>query len=99
MLTKPFFKDTLSIGNFYSSPVYLDDFVSPANLINTKNFFIFPLFSIFNEIEESYESLKYLNHFYNLNNKMMLISNNNYFQPYSYFFIFDAFRSDYSGFS
>jgi len=29
----------------------------------------------------------------------MLISNNNYFQPYSYFFIFDAFRSDYSGFS
>ena len=99
MLTKPFFKDTLSIGNFYPSPVYLDDFVSPANLINTKNFFIFPLFSIFNEIEESYESLKYLNHFYNLNNKMMFISNNNYFQPYSYFFIFDAFRSDYSGFS
>jgi hypothetical protein len=99
MLSKPFFKDTLYIGDFYTSPVYLDDFVSPANLINTKNFFIFPLFSIFNEIDESYESLKYLTYLYNFNNKLILNSYNNYFQPYSYFFVFDSFRSDYTGFS
>ena len=99
MLSKPFFKDTLYIGDFYTSPVYLDDFVSPANLINTKNFFIFPLFSIFNEIDESYESLKYLTYLYNFNNKLILNSYNNYFQPYSYFFVFDSFRSDYTSFS
>lgn len=99
ILTKPFFKDTSSVGDFYTSPLYLDDFVSPANFINTKNFFIFPLFSIFNEIDESYESLKYLTHFYNSSNKTMLTSYNNYFQPYSYFFVFDSFRSDYAGFS
>lgn len=98
-LSKPFFKDTLSTGDFYTNSLYIDDFVSPANLINTKNFSIFPFFSIFNEIEDSYESLKYLNHFFNSNNKIFLNLNNNYFQPYSYLFVFDAFRSDYSGFS
>jgi hypothetical protein len=98
-MTKPFFKDTTSIGNTYSNSFYLDDFLSPVNLMNTKNFFIFPIFSIFNEIDESYESLKYLNHFYNNNNKIFLNANNNYFQPYSYFFVFDMFRSDYTGFS
>lgn len=99
ILNQPFFKDTLSLGNFYSSPLYLDDFVSPLNLINTKNFFIFPLFSVFNDMDESYESFKYLLHFYNLNNKFAFNFNNNYFQPHSYFFIFDSFRSDYSGLS
>lgn len=99
ILNKPFFKDTISTGNFYSSSLYLDDYVSPLNLISTKNFFIFPLFSVFNEMEESYESLKYLFYFYNFNNKSVFNLNNSYFHPYSYFFIFDSFRSDYSGFA
>lgn len=99
ILTKPFFKDTSSTGNFYSSTLYLDDFISPVNLINTKNFSVFPLFSIFNEIDESYESLKYLIYFYNTTNKTIFNLNNNYLQPYSYLFVFDAFRSDYTGFS
>ncbi len=99
ILNKPFFKDTTSTGNTYSNTFYLDDFLSPLNLIKTKDFSIFPVFSIFNEMDESYESLKYLNHFYNNNNKIFLNLNNSYFQPYSYFFVFDMFRSDYSGFS
>jgi heme/copper-type cytochrome/quinol oxidase subunit 2 len=99
ILTKPFFKDTNSAGNFYVSSLYLDDFISPINLINTKNFSTFPLFSILNEMDESYESLKYLSYVYNFNNKNSLNLNSNYFQPYSYLFVFDSFRSDYSGFS
>lgn len=99
ILTKPFFKDTNSTGDFYINSLYLDDFVSPADLISTKDFYIFPLFSAFNQLEDSYESLKYLNHFYNNNNKIFLNITTNNFQPYSYFFVFDMFRSDYEDFS
>jgi hypothetical protein len=70
-----------------------------VNLVNTKNFSTLPLFSVLNEMDESYENLKYLTYFYNFNNKNSLNLNSNYFQPYSYLFVFDSFRSDYSGFS
>jgi len=96
---KPFFKDTSSTGDVYVASLYLDDFVSPVNLLKTKDFFIFPTFNLFNDMEDSYESLKYLNHFYNLNNKLLLNFSNSYFQPYSYLTVFDSFRSDYDSFS
>lgn len=99
ILNKPFFKDTSSTGNFYINSLYLDDFINPTNLINTKNFYIFPLFSAINNLDDSYESLKYLNHFYNNNNKIFLNLTTNNFQPYSYFFVFDMFRTDYEDFS
>jgi len=99
ILFSQFFKDTNSSGDSYVSSLYLDDFVSPANLLKSKDFFIFHIFNALNDIDESYESLKFLNHFYNSNNKLFLNLNNSYFQPYSYFYVFDSFRSDYSGFS
>lgn len=101
ILTRPFFKDTsvANYGDYYTNSLYLDDFVSPANLISTKDFFIFPLFSSFNVLDDSYESLKYLNHYFNTNNKIFLSSLTNNFQPYSYFFVFDMFRSNYDDFS
>ena len=99
ILFSPFFKDTSSLGDFYTNSLYLDDFVSPVSLLKSKDFFIFHIFNVFNDIEESYESLKFLNHFYNNNNKLFLNINNSYFQPYSYLFVFDSFRSDYTGFS
>lgn len=99
ILTKSLFKNTLNTGDFTTNSLYLDDFVSPTSLLNTNSFSIFPLFSVFNYLEDSYESLKYLNHFYNVNNKIILNSLNNNFQPYSYFFVFDMFRADYEDFS
>jgi hypothetical protein len=99
ILTKSLFKNTLNTGDFTTNSLYLDDFVSPSSLLNTNSFAIFPLFSVFNYLEDSYESLKYLNHFYNVNNKIILNSLNNNFQPYSYFFVFDMFRADYEDFS
>jgi len=98
-LFTPFFRDTLTTNDYYTNSLYLDDFISPANFLKSKDFFIFHTFNVLNDIEESYESLKFLNHFYNNNNKLFLNLNNSYFQPYSSFFVFDAFRSDYLGFS
>ncbi len=99
ILNKPLFKDTNSIGNFYSNPFYLDDFVSPSTLLNSKNFFMFPLFNGIANLDDTYESLKYLNYFYNNSNKLFLNTNNNNFQPYSYTTVFDMFRTDYDDFS
>lgn len=99
ILNKPFFKDTNSTGDFYINSLYLDDFVSPANLLASKDFSLFPLFSSLNNLDDSYESLKYLNYYYNNNSKIFLNSLTNNFQPYSYFFVFDMFRSNYDDFS
>ena len=98
-LSKPLIKDTNSSGEFYSNSFYIDDFVSPANLILTKDFFIFTNFLSNNAIDDSYESIKFLNYNYNLNNKMFLNLNHNFFSPYSYVSIFNSFRSDYDDFS
>ncbi len=99
ILNKPFFKNTSINDTTYSNSMYLDDFVTPASLINTKNFFTFPLFSFMNNLDESYESLKYLNYYFNNNNKMYLNYLSNNFNLYSYSTIFDSFRSDYDEFS
>ena len=64
LLFSPFFKDTTSSGESYVNSFYLDDFVTPSNLLKSKDFFIFHIFNSLNDIEESYESLKFLNHFY-----------------------------------
>ena len=93
-----FFKNTL-IGDFYSNTLYLDDFVNPVNLISTKNFSLFPLLSSLNNLDDSYESLKYVNYFFNNNNKILLNSSIINFNPYSFISVFDSFRVDYEDFS
>lgn len=97
--TKPFFLDTNSLGEYYASPINLDDVLTPSDLISTKNFFIFPTSLILNNIEDTYESLKYLNYLFNSNDKFFLNSSFAGFRPYSYFFVFDFFRSDIDEFS
>ncbi len=100
ILTKPLFKDVNSVGKTYSNSFYLDDYITPTNLLISKNFYFLPLFSGINNLEDSYESLKYLNYFYNNNgNKIFLNSINNSFLPHSYLSVFDSFRSDFDDFS
>lgn len=99
IINKPFFKNINSLGSFYSNAFYLDDYVSPAELLSTSKFFIFPIINSLNTLDDSYESMKYLNYLYNINHKIFINSSLNYFQPYSYIFVFDMFRSDYEGFT
>jgi len=98
ILTEPFFKNTLVTDNTYPAPLYLDDFINPSNLIVTKDFSNFPLFSALNNLEDSYESAKFLNYFNNNNNKISLNAFNSGLGMYSYSFVFDMFRSNYDEF-
>jgi hypothetical protein len=93
------FMDTNIANTTYTNTVYTDDFVSPANLLATKEFSTFPLFSIFSFLDESYESLKYLNYLFFTNNKLTLNFFNFNLQPYNSLFVFDAFRADYEDFA
>lgn len=99
IIEKPLFINNLDTGEHYSNSFYLDDYVSPSNLTLTKDFFTFPLFGMTNSMEESYDSIKYLNYIYNLNNNIYLNTNSNFLNAYSSFFIFDSFRSDFDEFS
>lgn len=97
--TKPFFLDTNSLGEYYANPINLDEVLSPSDLMPTKNFFVFPASLILNNMDDTYESLKYLNYLFNSNDKFFLNSSFAGFRPYSYFFVFDCFRSDIDEFS
>jgi len=99
VLTKSFFKNTLIKNKTYPITLYIDDFINSTNLLVTKDFFFFPSFSILNNIDNSYEILKFLNYFFNTNNKIILNSLNYNLGSHNYSFVFDMFRSNYNKFS
>jgi len=85
--------------NFYSNAIYLDDNITPVNIIASKNFFFVPLLPNAFYFDESYENFKNLNYFFNLSNKVSLNSNKSYLSPQPYSQVFDAFRADFDDFT
>jgi hypothetical protein len=96
---KSYFKDTSVNEDYYTNNLYLEDFTNPLNLVPTKDFSIYPLFYLLNNIDDSYESIKTINNLFNLNNKIYLMHTNFSFQPQHFFSVFDMFRSDIDDFS
>jgi hypothetical protein len=88
-----------SFNIFYSNYFYADDYVSPTNLTDFSSFFIYPILNLQNSIEDTYESLKFLNYFYNLNHKLFFLNNFGFCLPHSYSTVFDSYRSDFDEFS
>lgn len=58
---------------FYSNYFYVDDQIPQPNLINFSSFFIYPILNLQYNIEDTYESLKFLNYFYNLSHKLFFL--------------------------
>jgi hypothetical protein len=94
----PVLKDLSSVGSFYANFLYSDESISPTTLINTNSFFMFPI--IFNValLEDSYDFIKNLNQLYNINHKVFLHANTNFFAAQAYSYVFDMFRSDVEDF-
>jgi len=98
-IAKSLLKDTSLTGGFYSSNVQFDDLISPANLMNTRDFSLFPLINSVNTIDESYSSYKNLNYLFNVNSSSLINANFNYSYPQSYLSVLNNFRADYEDFS
>jgi heme/copper-type cytochrome/quinol oxidase subunit 2 len=99
LVTKPFYKDSDASGFFYTNAFYTEDLITPAYILSTFNFFIFPLMSSLSAWEDSYESIKQLNHFYNTSSKIFFNFSSSFFQPHTYSTVFDSFRSDFEDFT
>jgi len=92
-------KDLSLFGLFYANNIQLDDFISPTNLIPTREYSLFPIITNLNFIDDSFTNYKY---FLNLlNNKSSLVSNLNlnFAYPQSYLNILNNFRGDFDDFS
>jgi hypothetical protein len=50
-------------------------------------------------IEDSYESLKFLNYFYNLRHKFFFVTALGHFLPLSHSSVFDTYRSNFDEFT
>jgi hypothetical protein len=99
IVSRPMFTDTNVSDVVYANTVYTDDHVSPANLVPSKDFFVFPLFAVVSYMDDSYEALKGLNYLFQNSNKLALNFFNFNLQPHSSLFMFDSFRADYEDFS
>lgn len=84
---------------YYASGLYFEDQLNYSGLNNFNNLFTNQTTNLLYNIEDSYESIKFINYFYNLNFKTSFITSNANFSPLSHTTVFDAFRSDYDEFS
>jgi hypothetical protein len=99
LLTRPVLKDLSSVGKFYSNNIEMDDFISPASLMNTKDFALFPLMSNMLLTDDSYANHKQLAAVYSKNSSILLNLNTLSNYPQSYLSVLDNFRADFDEFS
>lgn len=92
-------KDISLVGNFYSNTVAFDDLISPASLLNTRDFALFPLYNNSIAFDDSYASMKHNLSLFNQHSGFVLNTNFNFIYPQSYLAVLNNFRADYDDFS
>lgn len=92
-------RDLSVFGSFYANTIQIDDFISPASLISTKEFNVFPIISGLNLIDDSYITHKYMLNLFTNSSSLVLNYNTNFAYPQSYLAILNNFRGDFDDFS
>jgi hypothetical protein len=78
---------------------YTDDFLTPINILKSKDFSIFTQTSNFLINEESYDNMKFLFFTFFYNNTNLNFFSFNYLKPFIYSTVFDIFRSNFEEFN
>jgi hypothetical protein len=95
-LSKTFITDTnLNTKNISSLPIFSEESLNNPKLTTLKDFNYFSNEIVIDNVDESYETSKYLNYLYYINYKNIINNSTNNIQPISYTTVFDSFRSDY----
>jgi len=95
-LSKHILSDTnVNSKNLYSLPIFSEENIIDPKLTNLKDFGTFSNEIAMDNIDETYESTKYINYLYFLNYKNIISNTAMNIQPLSYTTVFDSFRSDY----
>jgi hypothetical protein len=97
LVLSPFLKDLNLCANSNPLPLFAEEALVDANLLNLKNFSPFSSESALNFVENPFDSLKSIKYLYLLNSKALLSKNINFTQPLPYTQVMDVFRADYEG--
>ena len=92
-------KDLSLVGNFYANTITFDDYISPASLLSTRDFSLFPLYSNATSFDDSYINSKNTLYLFNKNSSFLLNNNFNFIYPQSYLSVLNNFRADYEDFN
>jgi hypothetical protein len=92
-------KDLSVAGSFYANNIQFDDYITPANLVNTRDFSLFPIINDASIIDDSYANNKYMIDMLNKNSSLVLNLTVNFNYPQSYLSALNNFRADYYDFS
>jgi heme/copper-type cytochrome/quinol oxidase subunit 2 len=99
VLMKPTLNDLSSAGTFYANSIQMDDLISPANLMNTKDFALFPIVSNIMLTDDTYMSQKHLSAIFAKNSSILFNFNTLFNYPQSYLSVLNNFRADFDDFS
>lgn len=83
----------------YPTMFYLEDSNQSTQLTSSNNLINTAFSNLINPFEDSYESLKYLNQLYNLEDKFFFMNNSFFIQPHSHSYVSNVSRSNYDEFS
>jgi hypothetical protein len=86
---------SINSKNLYSLPIFSEEYILDPKQINLKDFNPLSNEMAIDNVDESYESSKYINYLYYLDYKNIINNQTNNLQPLSYATVFDSFRSDY----
>ncbi len=89
----------LSFEKYYYFLPYFDEGFNNLNYLNNNDLFSTSLLSSINNVDETFESIKYLNNLFSSTLKNKLFNNSAFVFPIRSIFVFDMFRSDFEDFS
>ena len=83
----------------YPTVFYLEDSNQSTQLTSQNHLINVAFSSLINPFEDSYESLKYLNQLYNLEDKFFFTNSSFFIQPHTHSYVANLSRSNYDDFS
>jgi hypothetical protein len=96
LLSKSVLSDSnINSQSLYSLPIFSEETIMDPKLTNLKDFNSFSNEILIDNLEDVYESSKYVNYLYYSNYKNIINSATNNVQPLSYTNVFDSFCSGY----
>ena len=87
------------IGDYYSNSIQLEDSNLDPSLVITNNFFLFPIYSEIQEMDDVFNSFKGLSTVLTKFSSTMLSVDGPILTPRSYLSVFNNFRDDYEDFN
>lgn len=98
ILLEPALKDISIAGKFYANNIQMVKYVSPAHLMNTKDFAVLPISNSLKLIKNTYRNQKNVTNLFSKNSSVLLNMSTNFNYPQSYISVLNNYQLHFGKF-